>query len=378
VAKVGAGAFPTGNVEFLRGTTVIGSGAINPATGTATLATSTLPGGSHSITVRYLGDGNYAASTSVAITQPVNKATATPTVASSVSSSTYGQSVTLTSRVTGVAGMATPTGKVEFYDGNTLLGTGTISLVGGVATATLATSNIAGGLRSITAKYLPATTDAYYVGATSSAITQTVAQFAVTTTLALTIGTTDKFTATVTGVVGGKVPTGSVQFRDRGVNIFAAVPLDATGNASFTSSGLTALAFGSHSITAVYVPATAETSYIAGAVSAAQDRTVIAPGTVASTTTLASSLPTATFGQSVTLTATVAVAGPAAPTGGIVEFYDGATYLGRGTLAVVSGAYKATFTTTALSRGVHSITARFVGIGTYRISASDILSQTVV
>jgi hypothetical protein len=44
----------------------------------------------------------------------------------------------------------------------------------------------------------------------------------------------------------------------------------------------------------------------------------------------------------------------------------------------VGGAYKATFTTTALSRGVHSITARFVGIGTYKISASDILSQTIV
>jgi hypothetical protein len=128
----------------------------------------------------------------------------------------------------------------------------------------------------------------------------------------------------------------------------------------------------------VYLPATAETNYIAGAVSAAQDRTVIAPGTVASTTTLASSLPTATFGQSVTLTATVTVAaGAAAPTGGIVEFWDGATYLGKGTLAVVSGAYKATFTTTALSKGDHSITARFVGIGTYKISASDILSQTI-
>jgi hypothetical protein len=379
LAKAGTGAFPTGNVEFLRGTAVIGSGAINPATGQATLTTSALAGGSHSITVRYPGDVNYAGSTSPAITQTVNRPTATPTVASSSSSSTYGQSVTLTSRVTGVVNMATPTGTVQFYDGTALLGTGTISLVGGVATATLATAAISGGTRSITARYVPATTDTNYATATSAAISQTVARVAVTTTLALTTGTPDRYTATVTGVVGGRVPTGSVQFRDRGVNIFAPVPLDATGKASFTSSGLTALAVGSHSITAVYVPAKAEANYIAGAVSSPVNRTVLAAGTAASTTTLASSSPTATVGQNVTLTATVAVApGAVAPTGGIVEFWDGSTYLGRGSLVAVNGAFRATFNTIFFARGTRSITARFVGNATSAASASGILSQSIV
>ena len=127
----------------------------------------------------------------------------------------------------------------------------------------------------------------------------------------------------------------------------------------------------------MYVPASSETNYIAGAVSAAQDRTVLPTGTVASTTTVTSSSPIAAVGQSVTFTATVTVpTGAVAPTGGIVEFWDGATYLGKGTLAVVNGAYKATFTTTPPSKGL-SITARFVGNGTYRVSESGIFSQTV-
>jgi hypothetical protein len=79
------------------------------------------------------------------------------------------------------------------------------------------------------------------------------------------------------------------------------------------------------------------------------------------------------------LTATVAVApGAVAPTDGIVEFWDGSTYLGRGSLVAVNGIFRLTFTTTALSRGVHSITARFVGNNAYRVSESGIFSQTVV
>jgi hypothetical protein len=62
------------------------------------------------------------------------------------------------------------------------------------------------------------------------------------------------------------------------------------------------------------------------------------------------------FGQSVTFTATVGSAADSAPTGR-VTFSDGPTSLGTGTLA--SG--QATFTTSALAIGSHSITGQYGG-----------------
>jgi hypothetical protein len=82
---------------------------------------------------------------------------------------------------------------------------------------------------------------------------------------------------------------------------------------------------------------------------------------VATTTTLASSVNPSVFGQSVTFTATVApVTGTNTP-GGTVTFKDGATTLGTGTLNGVSGNDQATFTTSALTVGSHVITAVYGG-----------------
>jgi hypothetical protein len=64
------GTNPTGTVNFLDGTTVIGSGILNA--GTTTFATSTLSVGTHSISAQYLGDANFAGSTSAVINQVVN------------------------------------------------------------------------------------------------------------------------------------------------------------------------------------------------------------------------------------------------------------------------------------------------------------------
>ena len=62
----------SGTVTFFDGVTSLGPGTI--AAGVASLATTTLAAGSHSITAQYGGDANYAASTSTAVTQVVNAA----------------------------------------------------------------------------------------------------------------------------------------------------------------------------------------------------------------------------------------------------------------------------------------------------------------
>ena len=64
------GGIPTGTVSFLDGTTVLGSGTITA--GVATLTTSSLAAGSHSITAVYSGDANFVTITSTVLTQAVD------------------------------------------------------------------------------------------------------------------------------------------------------------------------------------------------------------------------------------------------------------------------------------------------------------------
>src|SRR5262249_38229733 len=64
---------PTGTVTFLDGSTILGTGTLD-ATGKATFTTSGLAVANHSITAVYGGSSNFTGSTSVALTQTVNKA----------------------------------------------------------------------------------------------------------------------------------------------------------------------------------------------------------------------------------------------------------------------------------------------------------------
>jgi hypothetical protein len=78
----------------------------------------------------------------------VNKAATTTGLTSAPDPSSSGQSVTFTATVSSPAG--SPTGTVRFFEGTTLLGTGTVG-PGGVATFT--TSTLPAGTHTITATY---------------------------------------------------------------------------------------------------------------------------------------------------------------------------------------------------------------------------------
>jgi Bacterial Ig-like domain (group 3) len=88
-------------------------------------------------------------------------------------------------------------------------------------------------------------------------------------------------------------------------------------------------------------------------------------------TSVASSLNPSTYGRTVTFTATV-TSSYGTPTG-TVYFYNGATHIGSGTL---SGGH-ASFATSGLSAGSHSITAKYFHTGTFGGSTSSALSQVV-
>lgn len=82
---------------------------------------------------QYEGDNNFVGSTSPIVTVTLaTTATSTTTVTYSPTSPTYSDQVTLSATVAPVSPLTgTPTGTVDFYNGTTLLGTGTLS--GGVA-----------------------------------------------------------------------------------------------------------------------------------------------------------------------------------------------------------------------------------------------------
>ena len=87
---------------------------------------------------------------------------------------------------------------------------------------------------------------------------------------------------------------------------------------------------------------------------------------------MTSSLNPSTSGQSVTLTATITGAGTSVPTG-TVKFTDGTTTLAS---AATVTAGKATFTSSTLAIGSHSITAAYTGTGGFTGSTGT-LTQTV-
>jgi 6-phosphogluconolactonase (cycloisomerase 2 family) len=96
-------------------------------------------------------------------------------------------------------------------------------------------------------------------------------------------------------------------------------------------------------------------------------------GQVPSTTSVTSSSPSSVYGQSVTFTAVVN--GNAQ---GSVSFYDNNAFLGTGTLSMVNGVNQASFSTTFLRAGGHSITATYGGDAVYLGSSTvTSLSQTV-
>jgi Ca2+-binding RTX toxin-like protein len=361
MAQLGPGAAtPTGKVTFKDGNTALGTGTLVTIDGvtTATFTTINLGVGSHSIKALYAGGSSDLASTSAATTVTVAKDATTTTLAASPSSTVYGQSVTFTATVAATApGASSPTGTVTFMEGSTRLGTGTLRTSGGVTTATFTTGKLAVGSHSITAAYGGGPDD---LPSTSTASTFTVGPD--TTTVALTASSTSTvygqsvtFRATVAVArPGAGVPTGKVTFMD-GSSVLGTGTLSPSGTVAVATFSTTSLSVGSHSIAAVYGGDTDDLGITSPAttVKVAPDTTSIA---------LSVSTTSAVYGQKVTFTAKVAVASPGAGTPtGKVTFMDGSALLQTVPLVTSGGVTTATFATTGLSLGSHTITAFYAG-----------------
>jgi hypothetical protein len=351
---------PTGNVNFNDGATTIGMGALNAA-GTATFATSTLAIGSHSMTAVYGGDASHTASTSTVLNQVITGQATTTSLSSSLNPAAVGAAVTFTAKVTSTTG--TPTGSVTFKDGATTLGTGVLDAT---ASATLATNTLAAGSHSIIAIY---SGDSSYATSTSTVLTQVVLGSGANVTASAnpnpsTFGQPVSLSVSVKSS-SPPTPTGTLTFNDttKGFTI-GTVTLDANGNGSLVT-GATTLRGGPHSITAAYG---GDKNY--GTSSSIFTQTVNKAPT---STAISSSANPSTSGASVTFTATVTWSGTEIPQGN-VQFEDGTTVIAT---VALNAAGVATFTTTTLTVGTHSILAHYRGTASYASSNSALLSQTV-
>ena len=258
---------PTGTVTFKdNGTTICNAPVAVTSTATATASAqcavtyATTAGSPHPITASYANtDGNFTNSSAV-LSQRIGsslKGTST-SLTSSSNPSNYGQSVTLTARVSATSG--TPSGPVTFYScgasaacgSTTSLGTGTLN----AGKATLATSSLSVGTTYLEAVYGGSTT---YGGSSSTALGQVVKPIATSTSLTSSsnpsnLGQSVTFTASVTAASG--TPSGSVSFYSCTTSsgcgtktLLGAGTLNGSGKTTFSTASLLA---GTSHIEAMY------------------------------------------------------------------------------------------------------------------------------
>ncbi|TAM50104.1 MAG: hypothetical protein EPN53_07685 [Acidobacteria bacterium] len=318
--------------------------------------------GSSSLTVQVSDSGSPTGSTTRSLTLTVDKGPTTTAVAPSANPSVTGQPVTFTVTVAATApGQGTPTATVTLSDGPTALGTATL----GGGTASFGPFALAVGTHSITASYGG---DVDFLSGASPVLNQVVNRAATATTLRVSPNPSvvGQALTLVAGVAvlspGSGTATGTVTFTD-GATVLGAAQL-AAGQASITVAAPTA---GAQSIVASY---SGDASF-AGSTSGAVAETVNKASTV--TALVASSNPSAA-GQAVTFSATASgvLPGVGTPTG-TVTFLDGTTPLAT----VPLGSAQASFTTSSLAPGVHSITAAYGGDANFLPSSSSTVVEGV-
>ncbi len=361
---------PTGSVQFKIDGANVGSpvalttAADQPSTAVLS-AVSNLSTADHTVSAEYIGDANYATSTSSDLAITVAKADTTTTV-TSPGPSVIGQPVSFTATVGAVSpGAGTPTGSVTFTLNGAQLQT--VNLTGGQANITYTPEFIGNG-NTVLAIYSGdgdfTTSQGSFNQVVANGNTTTVAGNSPATTLFGQTVTLSADVAAVSPATG--TPQGDVSFFD-GATLIQTTSLDGSGHASITTSSL---AVGSHSITAVY----ATSSTFNGSTSAPVIQTV----TTAETATVVTvSSPSVVFGNSVSFQATVATVAPATgtPTGTLQFTVDG---VDAGAPQTLSGG-AASVTLPFLTGGTHSISAAYTSDapGSFANSLGNTVTQVI-
>ncbi len=354
VTATSNGGIPTGAIQFLDGTNPLGLATLSPA-GIATLTTSALSLGNHSITASYAGDSNDSPATSPALSEVVQPTSIAVSLTSSANPSKFNAPLILSLAATGSGSQ--PTGSVTLTDNGTTLTSLTLDVHG---LASFPTSSLAIGSHALVAVY---SGDSTHTAATSTILSERVVQVTALTLTSASANVTAGLPATLTAVLtgsSGQSTTGPIVLLEGAVTLATLTP-NSNGSAVFTT---TTLAPGAHTITAIY----AGDQLNASVTSAPLLQTIDAATT---STVLTSNANPVFTGASLTLNAAVAGNG-ALPTGSIL-FSDAGNPLG--TIALTNGS--ASLTLGTLSPGIHRLTATYSGDINDRASVSSALTQQV-
>jgi Bacterial Ig-like domain (group 3)/PKD domain len=341
------GPAPTGTVEFLEGTTVLGS-ATPSNKGIATFSSSSLGAGKRTIVAAYRGDTHNEPSESAGYVETITKASTKVALSASVNPVPYGSIYHVIATVSAVApGGGTPTGTVTFKEGATVLGTEAIA--GG--TADYPVKELSPGKHTITAIYNgdandePSSESPGYVETITKAPTKVVLSASVNP---VPYGSIYHVIATVTAVApGGGTPGGTVTFKE-GATVLGTEAI-AGGTADYPVKELSP---GKHTITAIYngdandEPSSESPGYV--------ETITKAPTKVV----LSASVNPVPYGSTYHVIATVTTVAPGSGTPtGTLTFKEGTTVLGTETIAGDTADYPVK----ELQAGKHTITAIYNG-----------------
>jgi len=329
---------PVGSMVLLDGVSRLASVPLSG--GTATVALASLAPGTHTITAEYLPATGWASS-SASMQQQVNPIDATTSLTFAPQKIYVFAPVALTSTVKAPGPI--PTGTIQFS--NNFSAIGSSKLVNG--TAAFNTSFAQPGYQLVSALY---SGNQDYNSSSSPLLSVNVLMNPTISQLGaapnpVVAAQPVTFTAGVTSsTVKQPVPSGTVQFIDNGGQIGVAQLIN--GAASIT---LSSLAVGTHSITSSYEGSGAFNPSSSSAISVVVQKAL-------SSITLSASPNPAIVKTSVTFKAVVK--GPRQPTGSVV-FYDVSKALTAALPVDFEG--MATFSTSSLAVGTHTIVADYSG-----------------
>jgi len=362
----------TGTVTFTDGNTPLGTVALTG--GIATLNVTTLANGSHSITAAFTGTGNFGPSTSTPVPVSIGLNSTTTTLTVSPQSPNYGDTVTLTAKVTPTAaGAAAATGSVAFSDGSNSLGSANLN----AGTASITTSALTAGAHSLTATYSGDTVNAT---SNSNTVSLTISKAATTTTFtAAPNPSAPGQPVTLTATVAPSSATGSVTFVD------GPTPLGTAALTGGTASlAIATLAAGDHALSATY---TGDANYLNGTSTGLVQTVTSAAGPVK--IAAPASLPDGTVGVAYSPQLFTATGGTGQLTWTLVSGTSGGFNLTMSSSGVLSGTPQTagTFTVTvqvkdsgtppATDARTYTVTFRFPTLPAISVSVNSTSGQTV-
>jgi autotransporter-associated beta strand protein len=398
----GAGT-PTGTVNFYDGTIDIGHklgtgtlGQANPDVATYQTTSLQLTGGPHSIIAVYQADSNFVTSQGSVAQTVLKVGTSTTDVSTNNAGAVYGQLITLSATVSEAAGVGTPTGTINFYDGvvnptdliasGTVNGSGTASIT--VPSASPLLPALGAGDHTLTAVYQG---DVNFFTSTSLApqtvqhVNKASSGTVISTDTANAVYGQETITATVSDTTASSsgTPTGTVNFTivNGSSTVIQPVTL-VNGVATLTAPAnvFTGLSAGNSSVTySISAAYTGDINFTTSASAGSIGQKVSQAGSTTQLT--ANPTGSSVAGQSVTFTAVVTPTSPGAglPTG-TVKFFDGATQIGTTqTLALMGTQEQASIVVSNLAVGstAHTISAVYAGDSNFITSTSATTSLSV-